>query len=116
MAASFPTGDGDVLAAVITAGKPFLLRAKFHNGSAAPMDMKQFALDVPRVGSPSCSWTRLPKRLAAGDGCALMFRVSPPIDAQPTKAYFHRDDPENDAIYKIDDPKYVTLALPPPPV
>ena len=44
---SFPTGEGDVLAAVITAGKPFLLRATLHNGSAAAMDVKQFALDVP---------------------------------------------------------------------
>ena len=47
MAANLPTGEGDVLAAVITAGKPFLLMAKLHNGSAAPMDLKQFTLDVP---------------------------------------------------------------------
>ena len=38
------------------------------------------------------------------------------MDAQITKAYFHRDDPETDAIYKIDQPEYLTLALPPPPV
>ena len=59
---------------------------------------------------------KVPKRIAPGDGCALTFRVTPPIDAQPTKAYFHRNDPDTDAIYKIDDPKYLTLALPPPPV
>ena len=59
---------------------------------------------------------KMPKQIAPGDGCALTFRVTPPIDAQPTKAYFHRDNPETDAIYKIDDPKYLTLALPPPPV
>jgi len=116
MAASFSTGDGDVLAAVITAGKPFLLRATFHNGSASPLDVKQFALDVPEGWKYELFMDKVPKRIAPGDGCALMFRVSPPIDAQPTKAYFHRDDPVNDAIYKIDNPKYVTLALPPPPV
>ena len=59
---------------------------------------------------------KVPKRIAPGDGCALTFRVSPPIDAHTTKAYFHRDDPETDAIYKIDEPEYLTLALPPPPV
>ncbi len=116
MAAAFPTGDGDVLAAVITAGKPFLLMAKLHNGSAAPMELKQFALDVPEGWKSELFMDKMPKRLAPGDGCALTFRVTPPIDAQITKAYFHRDDPETDAIYKIDDPEYLTLALPPPPV
>src|ERR1019366_10064901 len=58
----------------------------------------------------------MPKRTAPGDGCALTFRVTPPANAQLTKAYFHRDNPETDAIYQIDEPKYVTLALPPPPV
>ena len=116
MAATFPTGDGDVLAAVITAGNSFLLRATFHNGSTAPLEVKQFSLEVPEGWKSELFMDKPPKRIAPGDGCALMFRVSPPVDAQPTKAYFHRDDPENDAIYKIDNPKYVTLALPPPPV
>ena len=116
MAAKFPTDQGDVLAAVITAGKPFLLRATLHNGSAAPMLIKQFAVDVPEGWKSELFMDKLPKSIAAGDGCALTFRVTPPVDAQPTKAYFHRNDPDIDAIYKIDDPKYLTLALPPPPV
>ncbi len=116
MAAKFPTDQGDVLAAVITAGKPFILRATLHNGSAAPMLIKQFAVDVPDGWKSELFMDKLPKSIAAGDGCALTFRVTPPVDAQPTKAYFHRNDPDIDAIYKIDDPKYLTLALPPPPV
>ena len=62
MAEEFATGNGDVLAAVITAGKSFLLLAKLHNGSTLPMDLKQFVLDVPRGwqyelvhGQGSCS-------------------------------------------------------------
>ena len=116
MAASFPTGEGDVLAAVITAGKTFLLRATLHNGSAAPMDVKQFALDVPEGWKYELFMDKVPAKIAPGDGCALTFRVTPPIDAQVTKAYFHRDDPDTDTLYKIDNPAYVTLALPPPPV
>jgi LmbE family N-acetylglucosaminyl deacetylase len=116
MAAKFPTDQGDVLAAVITAGKPFILRATLHNGSAAPMLIKQFAVDVPEGWKSELFMDKLPKSIAPGDGCALTFRVTPPLDAQPTKAYFHRNDPDIDAIYKIDDPKYLTLALPPPPV
>jgi len=59
---------------------------------------------------------KVPARIAPGDGCALTFRVSPPADAQITKAYFHRNDPETDSVYQIDRPEYATLALPPPPV
>ena len=116
MAAEFPSDSGNVLAAVITAGKSFLLRATLHNGAATPMLLKQFALDVPAGWKSELFLDKMPKQIAPGDGCALTFRVMPPIDAQPTRAYFHRDNPETDAIYKIDDQKYLTLALPPPPV
>ena len=80
------------------------------------MDLKQFALDVPRGLEVRALHGQGADALAPGDGCALTFRVTPPLDAQTTKAYFHRDDPETDAIYKIDSREYVTLALPPPPV
>src|SRR5579862_5465294 len=116
MATTFSTGEGDVLAAVITAGKPFLLRATLHNGSKEELDLREFSLELPEGWSSELFMDKTPKSVAPGDGCALMFRVTPPIDAPPTKAYFHRDDPENDAIYKIDYPQYQTLALPPPPV
>ena len=116
MAETFSTGDGSVLAAVITAGKSFLLMAKLHNGSKLPMELKQFTLEVPQGWKSEIFMDRVPKVIAPGDGCALTFRVTPPGDAQPTKAYFHRNDPETDAIYQIDDPQYLTLALPPPPV
>ena len=69
------------------------------------MDLKQFALDVPSGWKSELFMDKMPKQIAPGDGCALTFRVTPPIDAQPTKAYFHRDNPETDAIYKIDNPQ-----------
>ncbi len=116
MAEEFGTANGNVLAAVITAGKSFLLLAKFHNGSTVPMDIKQFALDVPMGWHYELFMDKLPSRIAPGDGCALTFRVTAPANAQPTKAYFHRDDPETDSIYQIDQPEYQTLPLPPPPV
>ena len=116
MAEALPTANGDVLAAVITAGKSFLLLAKLHNGSTLPLDLKQMALDVPPGWKAELFLDHMPKRIAPGDGCALTFRVTPPADAQLSKAYFHRDNPETDAIYQIDEREYLTLALPPPPV
>jgi LmbE family N-acetylglucosaminyl deacetylase len=117
LAEEFPTsGNGPVLAAVITAGKSFLLVAKFHNGSNAPLSLKQFTLEVPQGWTSELFMDKVPKSLGPGEGCSITFRVAPPADAQITKAYFHRNDPETDSIYTIDDPKYVTLPLPPPPV
>ncbi len=116
MAESFATADGNVLAAVITAGKSFLLRAVLHNGSTAPMALKELSLEVPQGWTAEPFMDRVPKTVAAGDGCAVMFRVTVPADAQVTKQYFHRDDPEVDTIYQIDDPHLATLPLPPPPV
>jgi len=116
MAEEFETGNGKVLAAVITAGKSFLLLAKLHNGSKSPMELKQFALDLPIGWKYELFIDKVPASIAPGDGCALTFRVSPPADARITKAYFHRNDPETDSVYQIDQPENETLALPPPPV
>ncbi len=117
MAEEFATSsNGPVLAAVITAGKTFLLVAKFRNGSSSSLALKQLTLDVPQGWKSELFMDKVPASLGPGQGCSIMFRVSPPADAQITKAYFHRNDPETDSVYTSDEPQYVTLPLPPPPV
>jgi LmbE family N-acetylglucosaminyl deacetylase len=49
-------------------------------------------------------------------GDEYRFEVSVPMRAQYTAPYYHRDDPETDTIYRLDDPEYVTLPLTPAPV
>jgi LmbE family N-acetylglucosaminyl deacetylase len=49
-------------------------------------------------------------------GTTVTFRVTAPENAEFTRPYWHRNDPERDAINTIDDPQYVTLPFPPPPV
>ena len=44
------------------------------------------------------------------------FRVSVPLNASPTRPYWHRNDPETEALNTIDDPQYLGLPFPPPPV
>ncbi|MGA2459018.1 MAG: PIG-L family deacetylase [Terriglobales bacterium] len=44
------------------------------------------------------------------------FRVHVPLHAEITRPYWHRHDPERDALNTIDEPQYQTLPLPPPPV
>ena len=43
------------------------------------------------------------------------FEVHAPMNASYTKPYYHRDS-ENETIYKIDEPQYLTLPLVPPPL
>jgi LmbE family N-acetylglucosaminyl deacetylase len=117
MAEEFATsGNGPVLGAVITAGKTFLLVAKFHNGSTGPIAIKQLALDVPQGWKSELFMDKVPDSLGPGQGVSVTFRVTPPPDAQITKAYFHRNDPDTDSVYSIYEPRYVTLPLPPPPI
>ncbi len=117
MAEEFATSsNGPVLGAVITAGKPFLMVAKFRNGSHSLLSLKQLTLDLPPGWKSELFMDKVPDYVAPGQGCSVMFRVTPPADAQITEAYFHRNDPETDSIYTIDQPQYLTLPLPPPPV
>jgi LmbE family N-acetylglucosaminyl deacetylase len=53
---------------------------------------------------------------AAAQEEGVTFRVTVPDDASYTRPYWHRNDPERDTLNIIDEPEYVTLAFPPPPV
>jgi LmbE family N-acetylglucosaminyl deacetylase len=46
----------------------------------------------------------------------VSFRVHVPLNAEVTRPYWHRHDPERDALNTIDEPPYQTLPLPPPPM
>ncbi len=80
------------------------------------LTIKQLALDLPQGWKSELFMDKVPASLGPGEGCSVTFRVTPPADAQITKAYFHRDDPETDSIYHHRRTAYVTLPLPPPPV
>ena len=43
------------------------------------------------------------------------FRITPCAKAGYTRPYWHRHDPERDALNTIDEPQYQTLPFPPPP-
>jgi LmbE family N-acetylglucosaminyl deacetylase len=55
-------------------------------------------------------------RATGGNGSITRFKVYVPPTAKLTRPYWHRNDPETEALNTIDDPQYQTLPLPPPPV
>ncbi len=55
-------------------------------------------------------------RETEGNGGVTRFKVYVPPTAEPTRPYWHRNDPETEALNTIDDARYQELPFPPPPV
>ena len=110
MAADVPDGTNPDKAFMVVPGTSLDVTAHFT--SKARIELKEIALDLPP------GWTAKEIRTAkqAPGTWSTTFRISIPKDASYTRPYWHRDDPETEAINKIDDPQYVTLPFPPPPV
>ncbi|HEY6334202.1 MAG TPA: PIG-L family deacetylase, partial [Blastocatellia bacterium] len=101
--------------AMAVPGQTFSITAHFYNRSPRPVTLTDIYLDVPKGWKLASSKTDL-KEVGQNDEASEQFQVTVPPDAPYTRPYWHRDDPQTDTIYKIDDPRYVTLPFPPFPV
>jgi LmbE family N-acetylglucosaminyl deacetylase len=124
-----PIGKSPDDAFMAVPGQSFEVTA--HFSSTAKVDVTQVDLDLPlgwkykeikKVAEdrdpstpPGDSQANRPASLRMTNTTAK-FRVTVPDEAQFTRPYWHRNDPERDAINTIDDPRFVTLPFPPPPV
>ena len=104
--AEVPEGANAEDAFMAVPGTTFEVLATFS--SKTQVAMKDLALDLPQ------GWTAT--KLSGGNGGSASFRVTIPKDAAYTRPYWHRENPETDAINKIDEPQYATLPFPPPPI
>jgi len=102
--ADVPVGTNADTAFMAVPGQSFEVTARFS--SKVSVDLKDVVLDLPP------GWTATKH----GSGAADVFHVTVAKDATYTRPYWHRDDPERDAINTIDDARYVTLPFPPPPL
>jgi hypothetical protein len=90
-----------------------MVAATFHNGSKLPLVIDHIKLDVP-AGWNTLSGKTRPETVKAGKDLHANFRLRVPKDAGYTRPYWHRDDPDTEAVNHIDDEKYATLPFPPP--
>jgi LmbE family N-acetylglucosaminyl deacetylase len=97
----------------VSPGQEFLAAVDFHNGSKEPLVMDGMTLEVPEGWAAISSKT---KRLSVepGQDTRLVFRLRVPKNAEYTRPYWHRDDPETESINHVDVEKYATLPFPPP--
>lgn len=101
-----PVGASPDDALMAVPGQSFELSA--HFSSATKLTVTKVNLDLP----PGWKY----KEVTKDDTATMTFRVTVPEDAGFTRPYWHRNDPERDAINTVDDPQYLTLPFPPPPV
>ncbi len=108
--ADMPAGGNTDESSVVVPGQTFQLNAEFvsHDTDVKADGVK---LDLPPGwDAKELTGSHEPGRLL------IKFQVAAPRDAQYTRPYWHRTDPETDAINTIDDPQDVTLPFPPPPM
>jgi LmbE family N-acetylglucosaminyl deacetylase len=99
---------------VVSPTQTFQVIAKLHNGSkywlivdGADLDQSQDWVKQADAGEMT---------IAPGQNYYANFGLKVPSDAPPTRPYWHRDNPETEALNTIDDERYQTLPLPPPPL
>ena len=104
--------EADALTAV-SPGQEFVVAVTFHNGSKQALVIDHIKLEVP-AGWNTISGKTRPESVEAGEDLHVNFRLRVPKTAADTRPYWHRDNPETEAVNHIDDEKYATLPFPPP--
>jgi len=105
----------EAVSGVVVPGQTFSLRTRLTNSGVQAIVAKQISLHLP-AGWTSKALEMGSRELSSGGAAEALFTVSVPPDAAYTRPYYHRSDPESETVYTIDDPRYATLPLPPPPV
>jgi LmbE family N-acetylglucosaminyl deacetylase len=95
-------------------GQSFTVTARFYNRSHEPVTARDIELLAPQGWRVEKLKSQLGP-LAANQQASAQFRVTVPADAPYTRPYWDRDN-QQDAVYKIENPQYATLALPPYPL
>ncbi len=99
---------------VVSPTQKFQVIAKLHNGSKYWL-----TVDNADLGE-SGDWVKQTDAgemtVAPGQDYYANFALKVPADAPATRPYWHRDNAETEALNTIDEERYQTLALPPPPL
>ncbi len=105
-----PVGSSPEDAFMAVPGRTFEVTARL-SGAELPAGIPSTSLLLPN------GWnSKVLARETAGSDAITRFKIYVPPTAQPTRPYWHRDNPETEALNTIDDPQYQALSFPPPPV
>lgn len=109
-----PVGSSPDDAFMAAPGRTFEVTATLSVGSALPPSLALVGgirLEVPR------GWdSRVLSQESSGLDSVTRFKVFVSATAQITRPYWHRNNPETEALNIVDDAQYEGLPFPPPPV
>ena len=97
----------------VSPGQEFGVAVTLHNGSKEALLIDHIKLEVP-TGWTTVEAKTKAETVKAGGDLHADFRLRVPKDAAYTRPYWHRDDPDREAVNHIDNEKYATLPFPPP--
>ncbi len=99
---------------VVSPTQTFQVVARLHNGSKDWLTVDNADLGESR------DWVKQTDAgemtIGPGQDYYANFALKIPVDAPSIRPYWHRDNPETEALNTIDEERYLTLALPPPPL
>ncbi len=107
-----PLKEADALTTV-SPGQEFLVAVTLHNGSTQPLVIDHIKLEVP-AGWNTISGKTKPETVKPGADLHADFRLTVPKNTAYTRPYWHRDNPDVEAVNHVDNEKYATLPFPPP--
>ncbi len=109
---SAPPPPGQDPLAAVSPGQKLTVRMKLHNGSTHRLQLRSLFLEGQVTDSQARE--HIPP-LQPGQDYQTDFQLMLPADTPSTRPASHRNDPERDGVYVVDEPKYQTLPFPPPP-
>jgi LmbE family N-acetylglucosaminyl deacetylase len=115
VAVDAPIGATPEDAFMAVPGQSFEVTLRVHNGSATVLTLKDAGLELPS-GWKVVAISAMVAAVAPGQEATARFRVTVPENAEYTRPYWHRNDPETEAVNTVDDARYATLPFPPPPL
>jgi LmbE family N-acetylglucosaminyl deacetylase len=103
---------------LVSPRQKFGVQLKLHNGSKSTLHVRRISLDVfSSAGTPETLVDQQKDAVPINPGQdhQTELRLEVPPNALETRPYWHRDNPEEDAINKLDEPRYATLPFTPLP-
>ena len=106
-----PVGSNPDDAFMAMPGRGFEITATLSTGKGVADASDDIEIRIPK------GWdSKVLSKQTRANGVVKRFKVFVPTTAQITKPYWHRDNPETEALNTIDDAEYRGLPFPPPPV
>jgi LmbE family N-acetylglucosaminyl deacetylase len=102
----------------VTRGQPVTTTVQLHNGSNHKIALDSVYVDSDYTGQPGHAFEKSLIRsliLIPGQDYSGKFTWEVPMNSPDSRPYWHRDDPQRDTLYSVDDRRNATMPFSPAP-